>query len=232
MASVLRRRNQIRPLVAVAAAVTALALGACAGSWRAGGASPSPTAVVPASAAADDTYTCAGIPDSSIQALLGPDLRVRPRYRATAVADATCWIEAAGSGGRLVVYTDFITPDDQNLWFGHDAATGDTTSTFSFPGTEGTGEAKVDTGVTRDPPLYASTLFICGDHYLLLSVDDMRELHSDIRTDLVNLTQSALPWLCQGRPIPGLGKTIDELRPDNTVTPTPSHPPTTQPHTP
>ncbi|WP_156966776.1 hypothetical protein [Actinomyces israelii] len=56
-------------------------------------------------------------------------------------------------------------------------------------------------------------MFICGDHYLLLSVNDMRELHSDIRTDLVNLTQSALPGLCQGRP-------------------TPSQPPTPQPHTP
>ena len=213
MVFVLRRRNQIRPLAAVTAAVTVLALGACAGSWRAGGASPSPTAVVPTSAAADDTYTCAGIPDSSIQAMLGPDLSFWTQYRATAVAEATCWIQAAGSKGRLAVYTDFITPDDQNLWFGHDAATGDTTSAFSFPGTEGTGEAKVDTGVTRDPPLYASTLFICGDHYLLLSVNDMRELHSDIRTDLVNLTQSALPWLCQDQPIPGLDQTMEQARP-------------------
>ncbi|WP_156966777.1 hypothetical protein [Actinomyces israelii] len=79
-----------------------------------GGASPSPTAVVPTSAAADDTYTCAGIPDSSIQAMLGPNLSFWTRYRATAVAEATCWIQAAGSKGRLVAYTDFITPDDQN----------------------------------------------------------------------------------------------------------------------
>lgn len=48
----------------------------------------------------------------------------------------------------------------------------------------------------------------------------MRELHSDVRTDLINLTQSALPWLCQGEPIPDLDHTIDERRPTNTITST------------
>ena len=84
------------------------------------------------------------------------------------------------------------------------------------------GEVKIDAGVTRDPPLYATTLFTCGDHYLLPSVGDMRDINGDVRTDLINLTQSALPWLCQGELIPGLGATIDERCPTNTIPPTTS----------
>lgn len=114
--------------------VGVLTLAACAGLWRMGGASSpaqSPTAVVPASALAGDSYTRAGPPDSSIQTMLGPELSFRARTLATAVPEATCRIQAA---------------------------------------------------------------------------------------------QSALSWLCQGEPIPGLGQSIDEHRSDNTITPT--HTPT------
>ena len=178
--------------------------------------------VVPTTAPADDTYTCAGLPDSSLRAMLGPDVDIDPRDRPVGVPEASC------RASTLVVYTAFTTTRFPNPWDNRDTAGGDTVTTFSFPGVQGSGTAKVDTGKTRQEPLYATTIFVCDDRYLMLAIHDMRVVAGDTRQNLINLTQSALPWLCQGEPIPGLdGRTMDDYRPaEATTTPTPTTSPT------
>lgn len=83
-------------------------------------------------------------------------------------------------------------------------------SDFSFEGVEGSGRANVDKG----PDVrYGSTLFTCGDHYLALRAHDLSLMKGDPKANLINLTQSALPWLCGEEPVPGWGRTMEEARP-------------------
>ena len=50
----------------------------------------------------------------------------------------------------------------------------------------------------------------------------LRALRGDMKANLVDLTHSTLPWLCGSAPIPGLGKTMEEYRPQFLKTPSPS----------
>lgn len=218
-------RGRVRAAVtAVVVAIVAVAVAACGRLPFGDGPSPSAaaTAVVPTTAPADDTYTCAGLPDSSLRAMLGPNISISTRDRPGGVPEASC------RASTLVVYTAFTTTRFPNPWDNRDTAGGDTVTTFSFPGVQGSGTAKVDTGKTRQEPLYATTVFVCDDRYLMLAIHDMRVVAGDTRQNLINLTQSALPWLCQGEPIPGLdGRTMDDYRPaEATTTPTPTTSPT------
>lgn len=231
-------RGRVRTAVtAVVVAIVAVAVAACGRLPFGDGPSPSAaaTAVVPTTAPADDTYTCAGLPDSSLRAMLGPDVDIDPRDRPVGVPEASCMILTPSPpdlpfpwSPTLVVYTAFITTYHLDPWDNGDTAGGDTVTTFSFPGVQGSGTAKVDTGKTRQEPLYATTVFVCDDRYLMLAIGDMRVVAGDTRQNLINLTQSALPWLCQGEPIPGLdGRTMDDYRPaEATTTPTPTTSPT------
>lgn len=231
-------RGRVRAAVtAVVVAIVAVAVAACGRLPFGDGPSPSAaaTAVVPTTAPADDTYTCAGLPDSSLRAMLGPDVDIDPRDRPVGVPEASCMILTPSPpdlpfpwSPTLVVYTAFITTYHLDPWDNGDTAGGDTVTTFSFPGVQGSGTAKVDTGKTRQEPLYATTIFVCDDRYLMLAIHDMRVVAGDTRQNLINLTQSALPWLCQGEPIPGLdGRTMDDYRPaEATTTPTPTTSPT------
>ena len=87
---------------------------------------------------------------------------------------------------------------------------GNTHSTFSFPDVDGFGEARIDTGPNVH---YGTTVFTCKDHYPALTVDEFSLTRGDVRTNLINLTQSALPWLCQDQPIPRLNQTMERARP-------------------
>lgn len=229
-------RGRVRAAV-TAVVVAIVAVAACGRLPFGDGPSPSAaaTAVVPTTAPADDTYTCAGLPDSSLRAMLGPDVDIDPRDRPVGVPEASCMILTPSPpdlpfpwSPTLVVYTAFITTYHLDPWDNGDTAGGDTVTTFSFPGVQGSGTAKVDTGKTRQEPLYATTIFVCDDRYLMLAIHDMRVVAGDTRQNLINLTQSALPWLCQGEPIPGLdGRTMDDYRPaEATTTPTPTTSPT------
>jgi len=80
---------------------------------------------------------------------------------------------------------------------------GNSLSSFSFPEVNGVGNAKI--GVGEDAP-YGATVFVCGEHYLSLSIKKFSAVRGDVRDNLVNLTESSLPWLCQGQ-------TMEQVRP-------------------
>ena len=96
---------------------------------------------------------------------------------------------------------------------------GDVTSTFSFDGVDGKGEAKVDEGSN---PEVGTTVYTCGDRQLILAASDGSAMRGDMKANLVDLTHSTLPWLCGSAPIPGLGETLEEYRPPFLKTPSPS----------
>ncbi|PHP51311.1 urea ABC transporter substrate-binding protein [Actinomyces ruminis] len=121
--------------------------------------------------------------------------------------------------------------DDRGPWDGGSLAWGREASTFTFDGIEGQGEAHTSSpGAKYD---YGSTVFTCGDHYLAMSIRHASVMAGDMRENLIALTQSALPWLCQDQPIPGLGKTMEQARPYYAYpTPLPSPTPTNTPNNP
>lgn len=136
-----------------------------------------------------------------------------------------CFVRVSGVKG-VVFYSAFWyiyndrQPSDEPL-----LAWGPEVSSFTFNGIDGQGEAHTSSpGAETD---YGSTAFTCGDHYLALSVDHSSLMAGDMRDNLIALTQSALPWLCQDQPIPGLGKTMEQARPYYAYpTPLPSPTPT------
>lgn len=160
-------------------------------------------------------YVCAGIPSSSLKAMFGDSVEVVAA--SPNIANAVCLVSV---DGRRVFVSEF-----RYAWAGHGGwksayvFPGDVTSTFSFDGVDGKGEAKVDEGGN---PEVGTTVYTCGDRQLILAASDGSAMRGDMKANLVDLTHSTLPWLCGSAPIPGLGETLEEYRPRFLKSPSPS----------
>ena len=121
-----------------------------------------------------------------------------------------CWVRVPERKSLIFYSAIGYIYKDRDPWTSNMVALGNTHSTFSFPDVDGFGEARIDTGPDAH---YGTTVFTCEDHYLVLNVDEFSLTRGDVRANLINLTQSALPWLCQDQPIPGLGQTMEQVRP-------------------
>ena len=160
-------------------------------------------------------YVCAGIPNSSLKAMFGGGVEIVAA--SPNIANATCLVSV---NGRRVFASEFrYAWADHGGWKSTYVTPGNITSTFSFDGVAGKGEAKVDGGSN---PEVGTTVYTCGDRQIILAASDGSAMRGDMKANLVNLTQSALPWLCGSSPIPGLGKTMEEYRPRFLKTPSPS----------
>ena len=175
------------------------------------GASVVPT-VAPSEAA---DYVRAGIPNSSLKAMFGDSAEVVAA--SPNITNAVCLVSV---GGRRVFASEFrYAWADHGGWKSTYVTPGDVTSTFSFDGVDGKGEAKIDGG---DSPEVGTTVYTCGDRQIILAASDGSAMRGDMKTNLVNLTHSTLPWLCGSAPIPGLGESLEEYRPSFLKTPSPS----------
>ncbi len=172
--------------------------------------------VVPTSAPTDaESYVCAGIPSSSLKAMFGDGVKIVAA--SPDISKAVCLVSVNGHG----VFTSKFryVSGDHDGWDSSYAIPGDVTSTFSFEGVDGKGEAKVDGGSS---PEVGATVYTCGDRQLILAASDGSAMRGDMKANLVDLTHSTLPWLCGSAPIPGLGETLEEYRPSFLKTPSPS----------
>ena len=160
-------------------------------------------------------YVCAGIPSSSLKAMFGDGVKIVAA--SPDITNAVCLVSVNGHG----VFTSKFryVSGEYDGWASSYAIPGDVTSTFSFDGVDGKGEAKVDEGSN---PEVGTTVYTCGDKQLILAASDGSAMRGDMKANLVDLTPSTLPWLCGSAPIPGLGKTMEEYRPQFLKTPSPS----------
>ena len=58
---------------------------------------------------------------------------------------------------------------------------------------------------------------MCGDHYFKTEVLDLAAMNGDLNTNLENLTFIAPPWLCQNQPVPGVGRTMGQIKQTHSV---------------
>lgn len=198
--------------------VACLVLSGCAG-WPVGSeATARSTVPVVSSVAPTDPgvgYKCPGIPDSALDAMLGTDYRVEvyPGNQLT----CSIWVDDSSvSASGLVLFVKFwFSYEGSGPWDKGNVASGSYESDFSFEGVEGEGEAVIDEDRGDGEEVrYGSTVFTCGDRYLVLSVYSIAAVRGDVKGNLVNLTHSTLPWLCGDEPVPGRGQTMEEIRPD------------------
>ena len=175
----------------------------------------SAVSVVPTAPTAPADYVCAGIPNSSLRAMFGDDVKVVAA--SPNISNAVCLVSI---NGLRVFASEFrYVWADHGGWKSTYVTPGDVTSTFSFDGVDGKGEAKVDGGSS---PEVGTTVYTCGDRQLILAASDGSAMRGDMKANLVDLTHSTLPWLCGSAPIPGLGETLEEYRPPFLKTPSPS----------
>ena len=153
---------------------------------------------------------CPGIPDEALEAMFGREATISARRTDTFFKGAECWVKVPEQKSLIFYSTIGYIYKNHDPWDDPLVSMGNTHSTFSFPEVDGFGEARIDTGPDAR---YGTTVFTCKDHYLALTVDEFSLTRGDVRTNLINLTQSALPWLCQDQPIPGLGQTMEQVRP-------------------
>ena len=160
-------------------------------------------------------YVCAGIPSSSLKAMFGDGVKIVAA--SPDITNAVCLVSVNGHG----VFTSKFryVSGEYDGWASSYAIPGDVTSTFSFDGVDGKGEAKVDEGSN---PEVGTTVYTCGDRQLILAASDGSAMRGDMKANLVDLTHSTLPWLCGSAPIPGLGETLEEYRPPFLKTASPS----------
>lgn len=169
--------------------------------------SSSPEAVIGSVApSAQEEYSdCPGIPRSFIRQMFGEGAEMSKQY---GTLENECSIVV---NGKAVFYTRYwYLYDNHDEWYGGTMTYGGSVFSFSLTGVDGKGRAMLDTGANAR---YGSTAFTCGDHYLRLSVLDVSAMSGDMRQNLLNLTAASVPWLCRGQPIPGLGSTMEEIRP-------------------
>ena len=155
-------------------------------------------------------YTCSGLPDAAFTAMFGPEATAMATK--SDIEGSRCWVEVPNSDSSSpVFYSEFgYLSNVYSPWDSPMLTVGNSSSSFSFPEVDGVGNAKI--GVGEDAP-YGTTVFVCGEHYLSLSIKKFSAVRGDVRDNLVNLTESSLPWLCQDQPIPGLGQTMEQVRP-------------------
>ena len=202
----------------------ALTMGSCAVPSRTS--RPESTSV-PTSVNTDaETFSCPGVPDSSVDRMIDGETTFRgdiSYYGDWIVRRFDCRAYESGRTQRsyavLAVFGQIPRPG----WRPLDkvgAYRGSKEEPFTVEGVEGEGIATVtDNGG-------GAVSFTCGEYYVVTSVHVGHDTVGDVRTNLINLAASMTPWVCQGEPIPGLpGNTpttlTDLVTTSNSPTPTP-----------
>ena len=62
-----------------------------------------------------------------------------------------------------------------------------------------------------------SSIITCGDSFVLVSFYPRVQFNGDLKVGLRNLALSMVPWVCQGKPVPGLGADLMPAFPDGST---------------
>ena len=201
-----------RVVAAVAALLFWTPIVACSSVSRGAAVSASTSTAATVSAVSDvrptdgnDYLVCPGIPESSLKEMFGEEV---------ALSTESSWrgTSCRASIENVTVFRSRFgfAREGEGPWDVPFVAHGPTTSEFSFSGVNGVGEAQIYNGTPRG---HGTTAFTCDDHYLVMMVSDAKYMQGDLLSNLRVMTQNSLPWLCQGQPVPGLGMTMEEVRP-------------------
>ena len=177
--------------------------------------------VSPSVAVSGTDFTCPGVADEAVEAMFGGQIKYHPDtvIEKGVLTKVTCYVDVDNvsegySGVGLRVNSTHYREGIDPWWGGYQ---GGYEGVFSIPGDSGFGELQLasEGGGT--------VLYNCGDryHYIMVSVMPRSGMKGNLKANLINLTSSMVPWMCQGHPIPGLGAPMDAAPPNPTGAPTP-----------
>ena len=186
------------------------------------GADPALTPIAAAPASVDPAstaFTCPGVPDSSVKAVLGEVSLSPTMWRNDedgTVKSLKCEGLVPTSGGFSRVFSARFGRNvpGRQPWEFVQIPQGPFSETFDVPGVEGA------TGAVSEPGPGTGTLITCGDSFILVSLSGRAHINGDVKANATNLAISLTPWACNGQPIPGLGVPLGSAPPENTPTPT------------
>ena len=182
-----------------------------------------PIAAAPASVdPATATFTCPGVPEASVQAIIGyvllfPDTSTDPQDGSIRHLECRGEIYTDNAWtGTLVFYSQFGRElHGYHPWQLSRLPHGRRSEAFDVPGVEGaTGEFRIP-----DEEGGPSALITCGDSFVLLAFSNQTPLNGDVKAGIINLAVSMTPWACNGRPIPGRDVPLAPALPESTPTP-------------
>ena len=218
--------KQLRPALSLAVTTVLCAwLTACSGLPGLSDPTPTPTAAVVApTASLDGQFTCPGVPDDAVIAMFGPSASISPGYstRAGYLSQLFCTVivprnpDITSRTGRALTTRWGQLDEGINPWA--DAYDAPIEDTFTVEGIGGTGTVYTSTEGG------GAASFTCEDdyHYVTVSVYPGTGMRGDLKANLINLTTSMTPWVCQGHTAPGLPAPIGQAQwPHPTPTPTP-----------
>lgn len=178
----------------------------------------------------NETFSCPGVPDSSVDQMIDGEVEFRKNIRYQdnwIIRRLECDVREKDKSTRsyavLAVFGEIPDPH----WRPIDevgAYRGSQEEPFSVEGVEGEGI------ITLTDNGGGAASFTCGDYYVVTSVFVGHDIVGDVRTNLINLATSMTPWVCQDQPIPGLPGNTPTTLTDLTTTPnspTPPQDPTT-----
>ncbi|VEG28932.1 Uncharacterised protein [Actinomyces howellii] len=141
--------------------------------------------------------------------MFGADARLKRESNLSGLEGMQCSVYVSGRDARVFYSMYGYIGNGYDPWDNPGTSEGAVRSTFVFESVEnGHGEAHFDRSGTS-----GTTVFTCGNHFFLAAVYNDGLVRGAVRPNLVNLTESVLPWLCGGEPMPGLGRTMEEMTP-------------------
>ncbi|MDO5064523.1 MAG: hypothetical protein Q4E00_05995 [Actinomyces bowdenii] len=196
--------NHASPNRRVLHGIALIILASTTGCTPHGGNDPSAAPLVAPSVDPESTtFTCPGVPDSSLHAMLEePSLSPVYDIRDGGARYLTCSIyqningESTPTGavqfGREIPGR---SPWDLPVVYYTDRVVGE----FSVPGVpEATGEVRMTESGGGGAAIE------CGDAFVVASLDPNKKMIGDMRSNLINLVTSMAPWVCNGEPIPDI----------------------------
>lgn len=217
------RHGGVRWRTAAGAATMAVAVALTGCAVPAEGPRLVPIAAAPASVdPATATFTCPGVPEASVQAIIGyvllfPDTSTDPQDGSIRHLECRGKIYTDNAWtGTLVFYSQFGRElHGYHPWQLSRLPHGRSSEAFDVPGVEGaTGEFRIP-----DEEGGPSALITCGDSFVLLAFSNQTPLNGDVKAGIINLAVSMTPWACNGRPIPGRDVPLAPAPPESTPTP-------------
>ena len=182
--------------LAVVLAVAAL-IGGCKSPWSSEPAGPA-TAVAAASVDPEaESFTCPGVPDSSVQAVTGEVTFIPSggREKDGTVRYLAC--NANRSNGGFQFTSEFGRQSPDNPAGSKSYMYGDgSNEPFTV---EGVPDANGEVHIDKDSGL---AIIVCGDAYINVFLGN-----------LINLATSMTPWACNGEPIPDLDVPLSPAKP-------------------
>ena len=203
--------------------VVAVLIGGGGSPWSSEPAGPA-TAVAAASVDPEaESFSCPGVPDSSVQAVTGEVTFIPMVYWEK--DDALRYLTCSGtveSTPSVLFKAEFGRQSPGNPAGSKSYIYGDG-SNESFT-VEGVPDANGEVHIDKDSGL---AIIVCGDAYINVFLDPYGALNGDLRGNLINLATSMTPWACNGEPIPDLDVPLSPAKPS----PEPTTDPTTDTET-